>query len=376
MHCWFLVGIPIQYVAYLCIILQLLWGSFKKHQLPLPSPVLIGLIILFAIDFIWLDSYTAFVVPVALLAIGIIVYYMDDEAKKLILRRITIWFSVLVAISLAAYIINIFKPLPSYGTLVKMDGYRWDFQNYLFFLLPGEYWNFARFSGPFAEPGHLAIACVFLMYANRLDFKHCKELWILLAATIMSYSLAGYVLLLFSLVLKLKAKYTILLIILLIGSYTYVSEIWENGHNPVNELILKRLEYSEQKGIKGNNRFEGNTNERFSVWMRQGDLIKGFGISEYTKLMTSTSLGGAGFKIYIIQYGLIGLLLIAAIYLTLALNARNRRFALSYFALIAICFIQRTYPLWMCWLIPYVCSLTRNKKEIVRHHSINLLATR
>ena len=68
-------------------------------------------------------------------------------------------------------------------------------------------------------------------------------------------------------------------------------------------------------------------------------------------------IGGSGFKIYILKHGLIGVLLVLAFYISLIPPRPDWHFTLAFLFILALCFVQNSYPGWTSWLLPYVLSL-------------------
>lgn len=362
MHFWPLENLPVRYVSYLaCLLLLACPLYYKRHMYGNFNPMVMVLAGAWALDTIWSSGFTAVIVASSFMFIGLSVLMMRPEPKAMLLRDITNWYAWMCIICLVYFLIGQVVQLPMLGQLIKPFGYDWTYDNYgLYLVLLGTTDMIPRFSGPFLEPGHLAIAAVFLLYANKFAVKKKPVLWGLIAAVLASMSLAGYVLLFIALVLQMRIRWQyIVMLAAVVGlPYLFVTQIWEGGNNPVNTIVLSRLEYDKQTGIKGNNRFTGNTDLYFKKWTLDGSLIKGIGVEEYTKYKEKGILAGAGYKIYIIQYGYLGALIILGLYAAMTQYASNKRLAWTYFILILLTFLQRTYPLWMSWIIPYACTMT------------------
>lgn len=320
--------------------------------------------ILLSINFVLIDNLLFSMGSIPLLWLGIVLFSYKDSYREKLLQDFTKWFAVLTGFSLVCFLLRNYVPFPMINSF-NLEGYPETFYNYGIFLGSSLSEFIPRFSGPFIEPGHLGIACVFFMYANHLRFGKNYYMWTLLAVCIATFSLAAYVLLGMAFILQMKIKlYKIILYSsLLLGSYYYITQVWDGGNNPMNALIVSRLSYDEDKGIAGNNRFNHDTDSKYEEWMKSGDLITGKGLKFYTEQKKNGVLGGAGYKIYIIQYGIIGTALIALLYFMMAQYSNDKRFAYVFFILVVLCFLQRTYPLWLSWMIPYSCSMVRLKKS-------------
>lgn len=278
--------------------------------------------------------------------------YQDD-----LLRFVTKWIAILLIPSLLIYWLLFFVNLPSFGTFVHPSYV--PFINYLFYI--STTWDsgmLTRFNSFFLEPGHLAMVCVFLMMANQFDFKKHPWLWVLLIAVVFSFSLAGYILTFigFALMKVNTLRKAIALLVALVG-FIFAVQTYSGGDNAVNQLILERLEFDESKGIKGNNRFFNNTDYEYDKALKSGDYWIGVSKKANMKL-----IGGAGYKIYILKHGLVGVFLVLIFYVALIPPHPNWHYTISFFILVVLCFVQNAYPGWYAWLLPYILGLNLAKK--------------
>ena len=275
-----------------------------------------------------------------------------------LLTFVTKWVSISLIPSLIIYWLTFFIPLPSLGTF-NFPPYE-PFTNYLFFIKTTfDFGTLVRFNAFFPEPGHLAMVCVFLMMANRFDFKNNPWIWVLLVAVVFSFSLAGYILTLLGfMLLKINSiakgiTLSLLLVGIVIGALNF-----SGGNNAVNQLILERLKYDESKGIQGNNRFFNNTEFEYQKASKSGDYWVGV-----SKKANMTLVSGAGFKIYVLWHGLIGVFLILAFYLSMIPPHPNWHYTLSFLIIVILCFMQNAYPDWYAWIFPYVLGLNLHGKR-------------
>lgn len=280
--------------------------------------------------------------------------YMSD-----LLRFVTKWVAILLIPALIVYWITLFFPLRPVGMFV-MEGYE-PFKNYIFYIQTTYDYGliFPRFNAFFPEPGHMSMVCVFLMMANRFEFKRLPWMWIILTAVLFSFSLAGYILTVTGFMLlriDSLAKgvfFSVAMISVILGVMNYAG-----GDNAVNQMILDRLKYDQSKGIEGNNRFFNNTDFEFDKALKSGDYWAGVNGKTNMEL-----IGGAGFKIYILWHGLIGALLVLALYASVIPPCPDWHYTLAFLFILILCFIQNAYPAWYAWLFPYVLGLNLNRKE-------------
>lgn len=281
--------------------------------------------------------------------------YLED-----LLRSNTKWYAVALAGALVFYWMSFFITLPSLGTFISNNTIYPPYTNHLLYLRTTfDYGWFERFNAFFLEPGHQALLSSFLMMANKYDFKKCPYLWILGIGIIFSFSLAGYLLTLTGfLFVKINNIPRMLALVAAIAGLVVAVQSWDGGNNPVNELILGRLEYDESKGIKGNNRVDHTTDDEFSKMMKRGYYWEGA-----TKKIIMDNIAGAGYKIFTLHLGFIGVILVLALYLTMIPSSPDWKFTISFLLVLMLCFMQRAYPEWYSWLFPYVSGIYIAKAE-------------
>lgn len=269
-----------------------------------------------------------------------------------LLKFSTKWYAVMLIPALILYWVLAFRPLPSFGKFVHPVYVPFD--NYIFYIKST--WDngiFPRFNAFLLEPGHQALLSTFLLIANRFRFKECKWLIILAAGVIFSFSLAGYLLSFLGFIfLKVDSVKKGALVVLLTAAFILGAKTYLGDDSSLNKLILERLERDESQGIKGNNRFSGNTDFVFERSLKSSDVWVGVSDKVNMELIT-----GAGYKIFIIQYGLIGAILSLMLYITLIPADPDYRYTISFLVILMMCFMQRSYPSWYSWLFPFICGI-------------------
>lgn len=273
--------------------------------------------------------------------------YMRD-----LLSFSTKWLAILLIPGLLLYWAMLAVDLPPFGRFVH-PVYK-PFDNYIFYIKTTfDYGLFERFNAFFLEPGHLAMICSFMMLANKFRFRECRWLYILGLCVVFSFSLAGYLLTLIGFILvKINSVPKAIGVAVLVTALVIGAQQIAGGDNALNELIVSRLEYDESKGITGNNRFYNNTDYEYEKAIRKGDLMHGVADKANMELV-----GGAGFKIYILKYGLIGVILAFLFYLSLIPAKPDKRYTISYMIVLALCFMQRSYPYWYSWMFPFITGV-------------------
>ena len=283
---------------------------------------------------------------------------LPREYQKDLLRFVTKWIAISLIPGLLIYWITLFVNLPSMGMYVYPS---YDpFVNHIFYLKSThDTGMFVRFNAYLLEPGHLAMMCEFFLMANKFDFKKNPWLWVMVVAIMFSFSLAGYLITFTGFVLlKVNTIGRALAMLAVLAGLIVGVQNFSGGDNAVNQLILDRLKYDEEKGIQGNNRFFHNTDFEYQKALKNGDYWAG--VSHKANMAL---IGGSGFKIYILKHGLIGVLLVLAFYIALIPPRPDWHFTLAFLFILALCFVQNSYPGWSSWLMPYVLGLNIYSKR-------------
>jgi hypothetical protein len=286
----------------------------------------------------------------------IFVLLLKDTIKIDILRFITSALAWILFVSLCAWILFLAGVVLPNTVINFNEGQYW-YNNYYFFLSnlnPSEI--LARFSGIFLEPGHLGMITSFLLFASCFDLKR-KEVMVLLAVTIFTFSLAGYLLLAFSasVFLLMRSKNPILYFAiwigcLIIGYYSFSS--LNHGDNIVNNLIIERLQIVDGE-LAGNNRFTNSMDSYFEDFLKSDNFFAGLGNAKYELL----NLGpNAGYKVFLLHNGLLGTGLLFLFYLSLVLNYKTE-LSLFFLAVYIIGFLQASYALWDCEILIFIIAM-------------------
>ncbi len=317
-----------------------------------------GAMLLIGLWSLWIDGPVMGLTTVLMFLPVIWLLQLPLEYKEDLLDFTTKWYAILLIPSLLTYWISLFISLPSIG-LFNHPNYA-PFTNHVFYIKTTyDYGTFERFNAFFLEPGHQALLSTFMMIANRFRFKQCPWLWVLLISTIFSFSLAGYLLLALGYsLLQINTPLKATIAGVLGAGVVMLALNWGSGENAFNELIITRLEQDESKGIKGNNRVDRTTSYLYAKMMKTPDMWTG--VKEKTNM---DMIAGAGFKIYIINYGLIGTFLALLFYLSVIPPKPNYRYTTAFLLVLILCFMQRAYPGWYSWLFPYVIGIYIAKGE-------------
>lgn len=367
MYAWFLWE-QFVFIVILVAGLSALFALSSKDVFALKKSNIITILILVVIQFYMVRdmNINAFIAAVLRICIISIVLLLNDQIKIDLLNFFTKAFAVLLSISLLAWIIFLIGiPLP-HSSISFNAGQYWYNNYYLFLEDLKPFIIVSRFSSVFLEPGQLGMITAFFLYANRFELKR-KTVMIIFIATLFTFSLAAYLLLLISasayiiISSKKPMRNFILWCLFLSSIYFYFSNL-NGGNNIVNNLIIERL-YIENGDLAGNNRFSSFMDNYFDSFVKSADIYTGIGAVKYQMF----NLGpNAGYKVFIVQYGIIGTLLVFLFYISVVLNYKSR-LSIIFLVVYILCFIQAAYPLWECELLLFIIAMpvlyTFNEKE-------------
>lgn len=365
---WAAFYLPTNYIPLIACIFMLMCVMFGKLKLQNTNRAfaILGVLVIYVIyAFFILGSSYGILVFVSYLP-ALLLYMLPKERQQDLLDFVTKWMGIIMGVSLTFFLIGQVVELPNIVLKSELLKNYSTLHNYFFYVKADMYESSVidviRFSGPFIEPGHQSMICAFLLFANRFEFKQRPILWVLLLSVVFSFSLAGYVILVIGLMMIKMKNFSSMVgvITVLVSIWAVCAYGWNGGENPVNKLIFERLEFDDQKGIKGNNRTIKQTDYYFRQCVDDGTIWLGVRSQKEDKM----KIRGAGYKIFLLRYGIIGAILTAVIYLLLINPKANKRYAYSFFALVLFAFLQRSYPTWFSWLLPYVCGIgiTRGEK--------------
>ncbi len=289
---------------------------------------------------------------------------IEDNYKVQVLNFITKWFAIFLFVSLMYYILYLIGiSLPFSYLSNSQIGYSGN--NYYLFVINDENLFYFRFRSIFAEPGHLTMGIIPLLFANRFDLKN-KFVIVLLVVEFFTFSLAGYITIFLSMLLLIFINRKNNLYLFLIFSFLSISSIliYKSGdeENLFYKSIGSRLIYDENKGtIEGDNRTTSFVDAYFEKYIFTSDSIFGLGF-EKTNYITSKE--GAGYKIFLLRFGLITFLTILIFYLVLISNYLNK-ITIGFFLMFLLLILQNTYPFWFCVIFIFITGIAKlNQSDI------------
>lgn len=301
----------------------------------------------------------------------LVILLIDRKSLNHLLKIWTNLFAVILSVSLIVYFLAMLGLLPSFGVVSfgDKDNISYVYQNYILCLVNMNLHNFdtIRFNSIFLEPGHVSMIGAFTLYANRYDLKRWT-IWAILIASLLTFSLAGYILVIIGYFIiclqSIGIKKIIISIfissILLVSVYN-IAVSYNGGNNLVNSLIIQRTEFDGDRVIRGNNRVSLNTDILYNKFSQSSEFLTGLDFVTYQKYLKNETISGAGYKMYLMEKGILGTLIILLVYLCLSRRALDKRFIYYFLLLFIISFIQRAWPTSYIWLFLFIFATSEQK---------------
>lgn len=115
----------------------------------------------------------------------------------------------------------------------------------------------------------------------------------------------------------------------------------------LNTLIVMRLEMNDSgDDFEGNNRVSEDFKKEFDSFIDSSDILFG-------REMDLSSWGNSGYRVYIYDYGIIGLLLFLTFYYFAFRSGTDKRAITAAYILSLTNFWIRGYPMMFAFLFPY-----------------------
>lgn len=301
------------------------------------------------------------------------VFCLQNEYQIKLFRIIQCSVAILLVPSLILHYILLVNPLPPFGGIIEHPAsINYIYGNYIF-LIKNDIMYPDRFCGFTLEPGYIGSFCAYMLYADRFRMRKIENI-VLLVSVISSLSLAGYLLTTMGFFMcKVSSNVRIIFKRLLqIGCLVviayFIAQKYNDGDNYINEKIFERLQIDEKKGIKGNNRISDDVNVYYDQFLRSDNLLVGYSDAQMQKLRNSLEVwNSAGYKVFLMNNGLIRLLLILAFYYLIARSSDNKYYSMGFFMIIFIYFLATGYVFSLMWLMVYTLGIKLNSSKKLKN---------
>lgn len=365
MNAWFLWNIDRMWLEVITLMIGvvLVIRNRKTYHFSKGSQILV---LLFSLAILWnskLGLGSILMLPISFF----IMFGLSKQSLKKMLQWWTNLYAFILVVSLIGWALSWSNILPSFGTIAHPAHDNYSYTNYIL-CIRGSFYDI-RFNSIFLEPGHTAMIAAFTLFVNKFNLKS-KAVMTILISTVFTFSLAGYILMflgyciiaLQSLKVKQIVRKVIPYILILSGVY-YTGITYQNGNNLFNELILERMQIDDEKGFSGNNRTGELTDNTYESFIKTPEVMTGLSPQKYSKYVKSGFIEGAGYKLYVMQKGIIGVLFVLFAYFYIYRCSYNKRLTLGLLLVYIAAFWQRAYPFWYSWLVIFYFSTIKQEKK-------------
>lgn len=334
-------------IVIILFFINILQGRFSKIS-PLAFIVFISSFLFFFVFSIVRGEGARISSLITLLAF-LIVSKTSEIEKHLTIKYITNYIALIIAISLPFYLIHIFFsptiPLIGMVDLSDFKGAPMIMENYVLYVMPAGF-DYFRFYSMFDEPGVLGTISAFILYINNYNFRKKSNIIILLGS-IFTYSMAFYILTLvgftFNMIRNRQIKGALTLIIFIFILFFIVKDQVAFQYS-----VMSRFSSGVFDALKERN--DDVLDSFFQEYIGSIDFLLGKG----ALFLKQSAFTGNSYKFFLIEYGLIGILLILLIYLSLIKKMDSSIFVLL--VLFILSFLQRSFIFTAWQIIIFSCG--------------------
>lgn len=280
-------------------------------------------------------------------------FFLKKDLKNNSFELITKTYALILGVSFVAWFINNFIfELPfkydlNYGEILgKFDNIT--FYNYLFFIQPQL--DYVRFYSIFDEPGVVGTLSAFILYGQRYTLNKWYNL-IIFVASVFTFSIAFYVITFLGMLFVFIYEKRIGLVVLMSSVLALLSGFLMTLDS-FKIVVLNRFSdfddvFSRRSGGYINQFYDSLIESNYIYFGRSLDFFQN---NKYL-------IDGQSYKIFVIEYGLVGLILIIFLYFYIFLKNRNL-YTFVLLLIFLISFIQRPFLFtpWQILLFILICS--------------------
>lgn len=282
-------------------------------------------------------------------------FYLTNIEKYKVIGFVTRFLSIIILISLPAWFFHSHvMQLPLYDTidLTDMKGAPTIMNNYLFFVTNSSVLEMNRFYSIFDEPGVLGTLSAFILFINKYNFKKIENI-IILIGSIFTYSLAFYILFLvgyFSLLFFKDKKSFFIYSLALTFISLLVFYILKEDQTFQNVIIGRFSDLGERSIDRRNGEY---VNLFYNNFISSSNAFWGMG---YPFIKNNLYDLGNSYKLFIIEYGLWGIIILLLIYLSMTYRKSVESYILL--LLFMLSFLQRIHAFTSWQILIFACGVS------------------
>lgn len=353
MHAWFLLELSVQlYILTFMLLIGLIFSGPRRITFNSMSLIPISLYAIFSYGIADLTEIKSLIGTTIRIIIVSYIILLKPEYKIKILHNFTSVFILISIIGIPFFALDQFLSVPSVSLVI--DNINAQYNNHFVFLSPINQQKIYRYMSVFLEPGYIGMISALLLYALQFNLDRLRT-WLLFLLVFISGSTAAYVLVIigyFFFVISNAGirinfrKLSSFFLIILSGSFMYSLLTFVPGLAIWEKVVL----------VFDGGFMEHRLSSNFKAVFVSIDLdtfLYGIGNKAYLEMFPEG--GSAGWKVFILKYGLLNLLMLTLFYLSICLQ--NRRFAVFlFFFLFCFSFSQRAYAMWEVQLLIFICG--------------------
>lgn len=341
-------------IAYSIVIILLIILRYRIHRSLIQILPILGLVALIMLLLPIIRGFHGS--SILILLTYPIAFVINKEEGKKVINYLTTILAWILIVSLPLWLFHVFvHQLPLIRTLdlTEMKGSETLMNDYLFFVTNNGV-EYFRFYSVFDEPGVLGTLSAIILYANNYKFRNWRVL-IIFFASLFTYSMAFYVItiigVLYSSIRNRKIIKLIMFMIvpLLLIGYGYMKDDYAFKNAVVNRFT----KYDSVDLL--DNRTGDHENIVFDNMIKSSDSLFGFG-DTYLQKMKLTE--GQSYKRFLLEYGLIGVIVMILMYLSLCRRKFNF-YTIGFIFIFSLSFLQRPL-IWTSWQILLFACIIQN----------------
>ena len=339
------------------IVLLVLAKSYKTNlfQVTNKKLLILGLLTILYLWHIRGSNIFGFVsVFIEILSFAVVIF-LNDKLQIRVINLFVKVFAVISGISLFFWILHLIGIYNYSLGVITFNGV-YQFDNYIFFY--GSNSILPRFKCLFVEPGAYGLLCTIALLLN--DFKRDGYSFAILLSSLFTLSLATYLILVFIYFYRflVKTKHFIALLkpIFVIGCICYLGLNYNGGDNIINNAILFRLKLDEENRLISYNRRTDDFSNFYENKVKGKILFFGIGAKSYRMHGFEDSVD---YKAYIALDGLLGIFLLASLYICILKSfSINRQSFLPFLVFLIIFSRGFVFTFTMGTMIIYYLSIS------------------
>jgi hypothetical protein len=326
----------INYACLLCLVPCVITGFSKiNHQ----SSIILALCITLFFIVSTLNSYKGDAeFNIVLFAIMICFCFTNNQSRFKAFQIYRLFLVITALLGIIAFISYILSLNIPYRIVPFYDREFGNYIDYKFAYVATEFLS-VRLCGLFNEPGYFGTILALVLIADNINLKKTSNI-IMFVAGILTFSLAFFILVIFTFLIKGIRTRKMAIFLVLISAVLLIALPVLIEKVPDVENLVTRFTFEDGEWV-GNNRSSNVVDITFEKMYKDGsNSLFGYG-SGYTKYLDET--GTSSYKGFIIDFGFVGAFIFWGLLFTAAYLQIRRSYNKKTLYLFVICFFMSIY---------------------------------